>query len=106
MRFTKKHMRDIASLIPWRETTILGQVPTARRLYCASKEEALCVLLARRAMPSRVEDLIEIARPWSKVNPGAQRECQWCHLVASSPLHRVDGMGSSPQVVLMVGVFP
>jgi hypothetical protein len=57
MRFTKKHILDIASLIPWRETTILGQVRTARRRYCASKEEALCVLLARLPMPSRVEDL-------------------------------------------------
>jgi hypothetical protein len=57
MRFTKKHTRDIASLIPWRETTILGQVRIARRRYCASKEEALCVLIARLAMPSRVEDL-------------------------------------------------
>jgi hypothetical protein len=54
---SKKHIRDIALLIPWRETTILGQVRTARRRYCASKEEALCVLLARLAMPSRVEDL-------------------------------------------------
>jgi hypothetical protein len=54
MRFTKKHIRDIASFIPCRETTILGQVRTARRRYCASKEEALCVLLARLAMPSRV----------------------------------------------------
>jgi hypothetical protein len=56
MRFTKKHIRDIASLIPWRETIILGQGCTARRRYCASKEEALCVLLSRLAMPSRVED--------------------------------------------------
>jgi nuclease HARBI1 len=57
MRFTKKHIRDIASLIPLRETTTLGHVRTARRRYCASKEEALCVLLARLAMPSRVEIL-------------------------------------------------
>jgi hypothetical protein len=57
MRFNKKNIRDIASLIPWRETTILGQVRTARRRYYASKEEALCELLARLDMPSRVEDL-------------------------------------------------
>jgi nuclease HARBI1 len=57
MRFTKKHICVIDSLIPWRETTILGQVRTARRRYYASKEEALCVLLARLAMPSRVEDV-------------------------------------------------
>jgi hypothetical protein len=57
MRFSKQHIRDIASLIPWRETTITGQIRSARRRYCASKEEALCVLLSRLAMPSRVEDL-------------------------------------------------
>jgi hypothetical protein len=57
MRFSKRHIRYIASLIPWREITILGQVRTARRRYCASKEEALCILLSRLAMPSRVEDL-------------------------------------------------
>jgi nuclease HARBI1 len=55
--FTKKHIRDIASFIPWRETTALGHVRTARRCYCASKEEALCLLLERLALPSRVEDL-------------------------------------------------
>jgi hypothetical protein len=57
MRFSKRHICILASLIPWRETTILGQVRTSRRHYCASKEEALCVLLSRLAMPSRVEDL-------------------------------------------------
>jgi DDE superfamily endonuclease len=57
MRFSKRDSRAIASLIPWRETTIRGQVRTARRRYCASKEEALCVLLSRLAMPSRVEYL-------------------------------------------------
>jgi nuclease HARBI1 len=57
MRFCKQHIRDIASLIPWRETTNIGQIRTARRRYCASKEEALCVLISRLAMPSRVEDL-------------------------------------------------
>jgi hypothetical protein len=57
MRFSKRHIRVIASLIPWRKTNILGKVRTSRRLYCASKEEALCVLLSRLAMPSRVEDL-------------------------------------------------
>jgi nuclease HARBI1 len=59
MRFSKRHIRILASLIPWRETTILGQVRTSRRRYCASKEEALCVLLSRLAMPSRVEDLVQ-----------------------------------------------
>jgi hypothetical protein len=28
MRFSKRHIRILASLIPWRETTILGQVRT------------------------------------------------------------------------------
>jgi nuclease HARBI1 len=56
VRFTKKHI-CVDSLIPWRETTILGQVRTARNRYYASKEEALCMLLARLAMPSRVEDV-------------------------------------------------
>jgi hypothetical protein len=31
MRFSKRHIRILASLIPWRETTILGQVRTSRR---------------------------------------------------------------------------
>jgi nuclease HARBI1 len=57
MRFSKQRIFDIASLIPWRETTNIGQIRTARRRYCASKEEALCVLLSRLAMPSRVEYL-------------------------------------------------
>jgi hypothetical protein len=42
---------------PWSETSILGQVRTARRRYCASESEALCMLLSHLAMPSRVEDL-------------------------------------------------
>jgi hypothetical protein len=57
MRFLKRNIRYIASLIPWREITILGQVRTARRRYCASKEEGLCILLSRLAVPSCIEDL-------------------------------------------------
>jgi hypothetical protein len=57
MRFSERYIRILASLVPWRETTILGQVRTSRRRYCASKEEPLCVLISRLAMPSRVEDL-------------------------------------------------
>jgi hypothetical protein len=56
MRFTKRDILNISQRITWRETTALGQVRTARRRYVASKEEALCVLLSRLAMPSRLED--------------------------------------------------
>jgi hypothetical protein len=41
MRFSKRHVRTLSSLIPWRGTTILGQGRTSRCRYCASKEEAL-----------------------------------------------------------------
>jgi hypothetical protein len=60
MRFSKRDVRAISALISWRETTRLGQVRTASRCYCASKEEALSVRLTRLAMPSRVEDLERI----------------------------------------------
>jgi nuclease HARBI1 len=57
MPISKRHIRILASLILWREATILGQVRTLRLRYCASKEEAIFVLLSRLPMPSRVEDL-------------------------------------------------
>jgi hypothetical protein len=57
MRFCKGDISYLASRIPWLEVTTLGQIRTARRRYVASKEEALCILLSRLAMPVRAEDL-------------------------------------------------
>jgi nuclease HARBI1 len=57
MRFCKRDITYLSSHIPWMEVTTLGQVRTARRRYVSSKEEALCILLSRLAMPTRVEDL-------------------------------------------------
>jgi hypothetical protein len=56
MRFTKRDILNISQRITWRETAALEQVRIARRRYISSKEEALCVLLSRLAMPSRLED--------------------------------------------------
>jgi nuclease HARBI1 len=57
MRFCKRDISYLASSIPRMEVTTLGQIRTARRRYIASKEEALCILLSRLTMPTRVEDL-------------------------------------------------
>jgi hypothetical protein len=57
MRFCKRHISYLASRIHCLEVTALGKIRTARRRYIATKEEALCILLSRLAMPSRVEDL-------------------------------------------------
>jgi DDE superfamily endonuclease len=57
MRFSKRDISTLASRMPWREITALGQVRTARRRYAASPEEAIAILLSRLSMPCRVEDL-------------------------------------------------
>jgi DDE superfamily endonuclease len=57
MRFSKRDITTLASRMPWRETTALGQVRTARRRYVSSPEEAMAILLSRLSMHSRVEDL-------------------------------------------------
>jgi hypothetical protein len=57
MRFSKRDITTLASRMPWRETTALGQVHTARRRCVASPEETMAILLSRLSMPSRVEDL-------------------------------------------------
>jgi hypothetical protein len=57
MRFSKRDISTLASRMPWRETTALRQVRTARRRYAASPEEAIAILLSRLSMPCRVEDL-------------------------------------------------
>jgi hypothetical protein len=51
--------------------------------------------------PCEVGVYIDVAK-WTP----ERGERHWCHLVASSPWYHVDGTGSLPQVVLMVGVFP
>jgi hypothetical protein len=48
MRFSKGAINTLASRMPWRETTALGQlwgcnVPTARRRYVASPEEVMAM---------------------------------------------------------------
>jgi hypothetical protein len=43
MRFSKRDLTILASRMPWRETTALGQVRTARRRYVASPEEAMAM---------------------------------------------------------------
>jgi hypothetical protein len=58
MRFSKGAIATLALRMPWRETTALGQlrgcnVPTARRRYVASPEEAMVMracYLARRLL--------------------------------------------------------
>jgi hypothetical protein len=60
MRFCKRDISYLASRIPWLEVTTLGQIRPARRRYITSKEEALCILLSRLAMPTRVEYLEQI----------------------------------------------
>jgi hypothetical protein len=62
MRFSKRQIRILASLIPWRETTILAQARTSHRRCCALRELALCVLLSRLAMPSPAESSVELHR--------------------------------------------
>jgi hypothetical protein len=52
MQFSKRDITTLASRMPWRETTALGQVRTARRRYVASPKEAMAILLSRLSMPS------------------------------------------------------
>jgi hypothetical protein len=44
MQFSTRDITTLASRMPWRETTALGQVRTARRRYVASPEEAIAIV--------------------------------------------------------------